>query len=61
MATIGRPKKNNPYEKSDDGIAIVRIIIPECVNGTKHEKGKLRIRERLCILLGKARNGVYRC
>ena len=27
MATIGRPKKNNPYEKSDDGIAIVRIII----------------------------------
>ena len=27
MATIGRPKKNNPYEKSDDGIAIVKIII----------------------------------
>ena len=27
MANIGRPKKINPYEKSNDGIAIVKKII----------------------------------
>ena len=27
MANIGRPKKINPFEKSNDGIAVVKIII----------------------------------